>query len=97
MSRQMGLSRRSLMKSAAGLAGASMVGSNAFAAAPLTVGFIYVGTKTDYGYNQAHAEGAAAVRAMPGVTVVEQSMESHDFARNARREHLPGSPPSAPA
>ena len=25
----------------------------------LTVGFIYVGPKDDYGYNQAHAEGAA--------------------------------------
>lgn len=27
---------------------------------PLTIGFIYVGPKDDYGYNQAHAEGAAA-------------------------------------
>ena len=26
---------------------------------PLVVGFIYVGPKDDYGYNQAHAEGAA--------------------------------------
>ena len=31
----------------------------------LTVGFIYVGAKDDYGYNQAHAEGAAAVKKMP--------------------------------
>lgn len=37
-----------------------------------TVGFIYVGTKTDYGYNQAMADGAAAVKTLPGVTVVEQ-------------------------
>lgn len=28
---------------------------------PMTVGFIYVGPKDDYGYNQAHAEGAAAM------------------------------------
>jgi len=39
---------------------------------PLTVGFIYVGTKDDYGYNQAMADGAAAVKKMPNVTVVEQ-------------------------
>ena len=38
----------------------------------LTVGFIYVGPKDDYGYNQAHAEGAAVVKAMPGVKVVEE-------------------------
>ncbi len=41
------------------------------AGSPLTVGFLYVGTKDDYGYNQAHADGAAAVKAMPGVTVIE--------------------------
>jgi hypothetical protein len=40
--------------------------------APLTVGFIYVGPRDDFGYNQAHAEGAAAVKAMAGVTVVEE-------------------------
>ncbi len=37
----------------------------------ITVGFVYVGTKDDYGYNQSHALGATAVKAMPGVTVVE--------------------------
>jgi simple sugar transport system substrate-binding protein len=37
----------------------------------LTVGFIYVGPKDDYGYNQAHAQGAAAVEKMPGVKVLE--------------------------
>jgi hypothetical protein len=30
-------------------------------AEPLVVGFIYVGSKDDFGYNQAHAEGAAAI------------------------------------
>jgi basic membrane protein A len=38
----------------------------------LTVGFIYVGPRDDYGYNQAHAEGAAAVKKMPGVKVREE-------------------------
>ncbi|MFO7178303.1 MAG: BMP family ABC transporter substrate-binding protein [Pseudomonadota bacterium] len=38
----------------------------------LTVGFIYVGPKDDYGYNQAHAEGAAALRGIEGVELREQ-------------------------
>ena len=38
----------------------------------LAVGFIYVGPKDDYGYNQAHAQGAAAVRKMSGVNVTEE-------------------------
>src|SRR5689334_13932066 len=42
------------------------------AVAQLTVGFIYVGPKDDYGYNQAHAEGAAAVKKLPGVKVLEE-------------------------
>ncbi len=36
------------------------------------VGFIYVGPRDDYGYNQAHADGAAAVRKMDGVLVREE-------------------------
>ena len=40
---------------------------------PLVVGFIYVGAKDDYGYNQAHAEGAAAVAKLSGVKIVEQA------------------------
>ena len=37
-----------------------------------TVGFIYVGPKDDYGYNQAQREGAAAVKQMSGVKVLEE-------------------------
>jgi simple sugar transport system substrate-binding protein len=38
----------------------------------LSVGFLYIGARDDYGYNQAHAEGAAAVKTLPGVTVTEE-------------------------
>jgi len=63
--------RRFLQSAAAGvLAGAAP--GRALAAGGLTVGFIYVGPKDDYGYNQAHAEGAAVVKKIPGVTVVEE-------------------------
>jgi simple sugar transport system substrate-binding protein len=70
------LSRRQLLKTSAagmtlGLAPASLLSRPAFAAAA-TVGFIYVGPKDDYGYNQAHAEGAAALKGIEGITVVEE-------------------------
>jgi len=39
---------------------------------PFTVGFIYVGPKDDYGYNQSHAEGAAVVAKLPGVKIREE-------------------------
>jgi simple sugar transport system substrate-binding protein len=44
------------------------------APAPVTIGFIYVGPKTDYGYNQAHAEGAAVIAKLPGVKIREEEM-----------------------
>ena len=37
----------------------------------LAVGFIYVGAKDDFGYNQAHAQAAAEVKKMAGVKAVE--------------------------
>jgi simple sugar transport system substrate-binding protein len=53
---------------------------------PLTVGFIYVGPKDDFGYNQAHAEGAKAVagagvkvreeESVPETVAVQKTMES---------------------
>ncbi|QRM56107.1 BMP family ABC transporter substrate-binding protein [Sinorhizobium sp. BG8] len=71
------LNRRSFLQTS--IAGAAFAGiapgpfsSPAVAQAALTVGFIYVGPKDDYGYNQAHAEGATVIKAIPGVTVVEE-------------------------
>jgi simple sugar transport system substrate-binding protein len=42
-------------------------------AGDITMGFIYVGPKDDYGYNQAHAEGKAGVSKLPGVKTVEEA------------------------
>jgi basic membrane protein A len=40
----------------------------------VTIGFIYVGPKDDYGYNQAHAEGAKAIaNQFPWVKLVEEA------------------------
>ncbi|MBW8639842.1 BMP family ABC transporter substrate-binding protein [Hoeflea sp. WL0058] len=69
-------SRRDFLKSTAGLAGLATLGASlpltSARAADLTVGFIYVGPKDDFGYNQAHAEGAAVVKGIEGVTIVEE-------------------------
>ena len=40
---------------------------------PLVLGFIYVGAKDDYGWNQAQALGAEGISKMPGVKIVEQA------------------------
>ena len=67
--------RRGFLKSSTAVAALAALGTlpaGPARAAGLTVGFIYVGPKDDYGYNQAHAEGAAAIRKITGVTVVEE-------------------------
>lgn len=66
------LSRRSFLSGVAasplalsGLAGQAR-------AADITVGIIYVGSRADYGWNQAHAVAAKALKAILGVKVVEE-------------------------
>ena len=39
----------------------------------LTMGFIYVGPKDDYGYNQSHAQGKADASKLSGVKTVEEA------------------------
>jgi basic membrane protein A and related proteins len=41
-------------------------------AAGLTIGLIYVGSRADHGWNQAHAVAAKALKEVPGVKVVEE-------------------------
>jgi basic membrane protein A and related proteins len=59
---------------AAALVGSMVMSSGAKAddASPITLGFIYVGSRSDYGYNQAQAEGAAEVAKLPGVKILEE-------------------------
>jgi basic membrane protein A and related proteins len=51
---------------------------------PLKLGFIFVGPRDDFGYNQAHAEGAKALAALPGVTVLQEEKvpETMDVQRS---------------
>ncbi|MBH0236776.1 BMP family ABC transporter substrate-binding protein [Methylobrevis albus] len=41
-------------------------------AAGLTIGILYVGPRDDFGWNQAHAVAAAALKQVPDVTVIEE-------------------------
>ena len=66
------LSRRQVLGGTAAFALAGTLPVRSAFAADLTVGFIYVGSRDDYGYNQSHAQGAAAVRKMAGVKVTEE-------------------------
>ena len=69
------LSRRDLIKTSAAL---SLAGATApfmsrqARAADIIVGIIYVGPRDDFGYNQAHAVGAAELKKVAGVKVVEE-------------------------
>ena len=69
------VSRRTFIKAAtAGTAGILTLGWNPLsskAADQIVVGALYVGPKTDYGWNQAHAEGVATLK-KSGIKVVEE-------------------------
>jgi basic membrane protein A and related proteins len=70
------ITRRNLLKTTmlAG-AGATLAGIAPLRrahAAPLSIGFVYVGPRDDFGYNQSHAVGAAAVKAMADVKILEE-------------------------
>ena len=66
------ISRRRLLQGGAALTLGSTLGARGAFAAETTIGFIYVGSRDDYGYNQSHAIGAAALKKMPGIKVVEE-------------------------
>jgi simple sugar transport system substrate-binding protein len=76
VSRRPDVSRRSVLAGiglgVAGVAGTSALTISPAEAKELVVGFIYVGAKDDYGYNQAHAEAAAQLKKMPGLKIVEE-------------------------
>jgi basic membrane protein A len=75
MSKHATVTRRILLAGLGGVGATAITSGLPFGrarAATPVVGFIYVGPRDDFGYNQAHAEGAAAVKKMKSVKVVEE-------------------------
>lgn len=67
--------RREALKSMALLAAAGLIPDVLLAgsarAADLTAGFVYIGPRLDWGWNQSHAVAATALRGVPNVRVVQ--------------------------
>ncbi|MCA1370161.1 BMP family ABC transporter substrate-binding protein [Bradyrhizobium sp. BRP14] len=74
MNKTFAINRRSVLKLMGAACAVPYGIGRAFAqdAKPLTVGVIYPGSKEDYGYNKSHASAAAQLKALPGVTVIEE-------------------------
>jgi len=68
------LSRRAVLGGSAALVSFGTTGAarRAAAAESVTVGIVYVGARDDFGWNQAHAVGAKALKSVPNVKVLEE-------------------------
>lgn len=69
------LSRRALLQGSAALGATTLAAGLPLGTAQakdIAVGFIYVGPRDDFGYNQAHAQGAAALKKLGGFKVLEE-------------------------
>ena len=66
------ISRRTFLQGTAAGFVASTSWSPLAHAAEVTIGIVYVGPRDDFGWNQAHAVAAKALKAVPGVKVVEE-------------------------
>jgi simple sugar transport system substrate-binding protein len=66
------LDRRSFLKASAASIVATGSAARIARAAGITLGIVYVGPRDDFGWNQAHAVAAKALKSLPGITVVEE-------------------------
>jgi basic membrane protein A and related proteins len=70
------ITRRNLMKAAGAAAALPLVGTQALAADPLKIGFIYLGPIGDFGWTWAHDKGRKAIEAALGDKVVTTYVEN---------------------
>src|ERR1700723_4249625 len=82
------ISRRRLLQGSAALTLGTALGARTAAAADTTIGFIYVGSRDDYGYNQAHAQAATALKKMPGIKIVEEEKVAETEAVETTMESM---------
>ena len=66
------LNRRRFLQGTAATAFAGTSGIRLAQAADVTLGIVYVGPRDDFGWNQAHAVAAKALKSIPGIKVVEE-------------------------
>jgi len=70
------VTRRQVLAASSNVVAAGALGAllprMAHAQKPVTVGFLYVGPKNDYGWNQSHAVAAQRIARMEGVKLIEQ-------------------------
>jgi basic membrane protein A and related proteins len=66
------LNRRQFVQGTTAVAIAGTSGIRLAQAADVTIGIVYVGPRDDYGWNQAHAVAAKALKSVSGVKVVEE-------------------------
>jgi len=74
MMNKINVNRRHVLTGLGATAAAALLpfGNRVLAADKLVVGVIYVGPRDDFGYNQSHAQAAAAIKKLPGLLVVEE-------------------------
>ena len=83
------MSRRAFVQGmAAGVGGLLVASKPLRAAKPLVVGFIYVGPRDDFGYNQAHAQGAAAAAKLADVKIIEEENVAETVAVQKSMESM---------
>ncbi|MEY9104218.1 basic membrane protein A [Bradyrhizobium yuanmingense] len=82
--------RRSVLQMLAAAGSAPFVLKSTFARAetPLTVGVLYSGSKQDYGFNQSHAQAAAALKKQPGIKVIEEERVPETIAAQRSMEGM---------
>lgn len=78
------LNRRNFMAGTATAALLANVAGPVFAASEKTVGIVYVGSKDDFGWSQAHAVSAAKLKDIEGITLIEEENvpETADVSRS---------------
>ena len=81
---QHSISRRAVLGGTA--ASLVMASQRAAQAADTVVGFVYVGPRDDFGWNQAHAVAAAALKRTPGIKVIEEEYDGELGKLKAMKE-----------
>ena len=83
------MSRRAFVQGMVAGVGGLLVASRPLRAAKsLVVGFIYVGPRDDFGYNQAHAQGAAAAAKLADVKIIEEENVAETVAVQKSMESM---------